>query len=702
MIEIEKSYIMHEQGNSRLCADIIIDDKEAFQLYFEVDSDQEDNLCVGRAEAFVMSVLPYAVRKGHEIYCQDALSERLYYQLNEYLLPALTFAGRGIPQIKIHSSIIAEPHPNKGAVGTYFSGNADSFYTIMKSDKRTEYPLSYITVFNWGAVAEGQCGDSFAKCCGKAADFAREQDLKTVFVDTNLSEVFRDEFSNAYSFWKIACVLALQGLFAIYLMPSVYDVSRFKIDLENSAEYDLLTTGCASTESLSIYLSGSEIMYEKKIQVLVTKGIYKNWIHRDSELKSSTKESDMADGEGQAKVVMPGERHAISIGRPYIEEASDGVYMRAKVRLYTQAQVMWFSVNPLYREYLTEDRSDAFVVALLTTAMRGDRDIVCEAPVTRRLLYQMNHYLIPMLAENIEEYHRITVYAEPTDMKLECFGAVGTGWTGGVDSMFTYMRNYQNAEQDYRLTHLVIANNGAIEGKSTSETLNGMVEKTEKGFSNEAGLSVIGVDTNFEEILSEKFLMVMGLRHSAVILALQKLFAVFLISSSYDFSEVSFRKANLLKNIGYYEMPVLNWLETDSTVFYLSGGAFTRMQKLKGMSDFSLARKYLHPCIYALRDNCGKCGKCIWVETALYSLGVLEEFSDVFDIEEFKKNKDWYIAEIMKKMHVRHYRETLQLLGQQGVNLKKAKSRMRISLLRGEIVKWTNFIKQRVNLKCRK
>lgn len=405
----------------------------------------------------------------------------------------------------------------------------------------------------------------------------------------------------------------------------------------------------------------------------------------------------MAEEERHVKADMFGEGNTISIGRPYIEEVIDGVYMRARVTLYEQEQVMWFSVKPLYREYLTEDRADAFVTALLTTAMREGRDIVSEAPVTRRLLYQMNQFLIPMLAENMEEYHRITVYAEPTDRKLECAGAVGTGWTGGVDSMFTYMQNYQNAVQGYRLTHLLIANNGAIEGESARETLRRMVEKAEKGFADEAGLSVIGVDTNFEEILSEKFIFVIGIRHSAVILALQKLFRVFLNSSGYDFSEFSFEKGSRLGDMAYYELGVLSYLETDNTIFFSSGGAFTRMQKLKHLSEFSLAHRYLHPCIYALRDNCGNCGKCIRVETALYSLGVLDKFSAVFNIEEFQQNKNWYISQILEKKHLQHYSEILQLLRQQGVSLEKAKRMMRISLIQREIIKWINIIKTMVN-----
>lgn len=130
----------------------------------------------------------------------------------------------------------------------------------MRHNKKLEYSLSHIAVFHLGTYGERQHED-YTQNCRKAADFSIEQNLKTVFVNTNLGELFYEEFQSVCSFRKLACALALQGLFSICFIPSMCDVSNFKIDIENSSLYDLLTIGCASTESLSIYLSGSEISY---------------------------------------------------------------------------------------------------------------------------------------------------------------------------------------------------------------------------------------------------------------------------------------------------------------------------------------------------------------------------------------------------------------------------------------------------------
>lgn len=133
--------------------------------------------------------------------------------------------------------------------------------------------------------------------------------------------------------------------------------------------------------------------------------------------------------------------------------------------------------------------------------------------------------------------------------------------------MFTYMQNVCSADPGYKLTHLLNANNGAITG-DTRENFRRMIEKVENGFSAETGLHIIGVDTNVQGILDENFLTVTDMRHAAVIIALQKLFHVFLESSAYSFSEFLFHA----ENVAYYEMLLLKCFEMDTTVFYLQRG----------------------------------------------------------------------------------------------------------------------------------
>lgn len=60
MIKIGKSYIMCEEAQARLCADISFD-KTSFTLWFSVNTSQEAYLSVGLADAFVIAVLPFVL-----------------------------------------------------------------------------------------------------------------------------------------------------------------------------------------------------------------------------------------------------------------------------------------------------------------------------------------------------------------------------------------------------------------------------------------------------------------------------------------------------------------------------------------------------------------------------------------------------------------------------------------------------------------
>lgn len=352
----------------------------------------------------------------------------------------------------------------------------------------------------------------------------------------------------------------------------------------------------------------------------------------------------------------------IRIESPCIRQEERTV-LYAPITLEGKRQEAWFSVEAEYGKYLVEDRLDAFVVGFLTTAMRLGEDITCEAPISRRLHYQLTEYLIPAMAANMEIYHAITIHAPLTDAPLPCQKAVGTGWTGGVDSMYTLMTHLQAAEPSRRLTHLMVANVGTLEGDDTRKTLRHMTEKAKGGVASELGLGVVSVDSNLQELQSEKYLAVAGFRLPAAVLALQKLFGVFYNSACYEFHRFFF----VQEDSAYYELLPLSCFETDTTVLYSTGGQVSRMGKLQALSDYPLAHKYLHPCIYIRRDNCCSCGKCVFTLGALYALGTLERFGAVFDVERFHREKDSYIANILSHRESQHYGEVLAMMRRRGL-----------------------------------
>ncbi len=279
MIHIGKSYIIRQDGISRLCADITVcrgqdgvaAPKDSRTLWFAIDGRQEEYLSLGWADAFVMLMLRSAMLYGHDIVCEDPMSERLHYQLCSSLIPTLASAGTILKEIAIHAPLTASPYPNLNAVGTGFSGGADCLYTIMTHGKTCEYPLTHITVFNAVVFQKYGTGyrEIFRDTCRAAEKFAREQGLETVFLDTNFNEVIEERNTNSICPRNhLACALALQGLFSCYYVSAFVSADEFHFDLSSDATYDLLNIACLSTETLRFYSAGAECKrYEKFIRL---------------------------------------------------------------------------------------------------------------------------------------------------------------------------------------------------------------------------------------------------------------------------------------------------------------------------------------------------------------------------------------------------------------------------------------------------
>lgn len=278
MLKIGRSTITRKDGTARLAASISTN-RHTTVLWFSVPEAQADYLTVGRADPFLLALLPAAMRGGHQIICEDPVSERLHYRLCNDLIPALASVGDWYHSIRITAPTTNQPYPNRDAVGTGFSGGVDSLFTIYRHGTDSEYPLNYIAVFNSGVFEGPFHRDNFAEACGKAARFADEIGLKVVFVDTNFVEVLPERFLDVYSFRNLACALALQGLFSSYLLSSGHDAGNFRIDLHNAASFDPLTVFCTGTESLTFYNSGTEVKRWEKLDALSHWPVSYKWLH---------------------------------------------------------------------------------------------------------------------------------------------------------------------------------------------------------------------------------------------------------------------------------------------------------------------------------------------------------------------------------------------------------------------------------------
>lgn len=278
MLTIGNTYLIHKDGQARLCADLTLNGKGT-TLWFGVAEAQEAYLCAERSDAFVMALLPSAMRGGYDIAFQTPMSERLHYQLSHYLIPTVCDAGDLYHPIKLSGPLTSERIANCGGVGTGFSGGVDSLYSIMRHGKDSDYPLTHLAVFNVGAFDGSEYQKNFMNACDDANTFAQEQNFNLVCLDSNIVDVLPENFLEVYSFRNLAGALALQDLFSVYLLSSDQAFSDFTFNFSNNGTYDLLVVHCAQTESLAVYSSGGQVHRHQKLEALSNWEPAHRWLH---------------------------------------------------------------------------------------------------------------------------------------------------------------------------------------------------------------------------------------------------------------------------------------------------------------------------------------------------------------------------------------------------------------------------------------
>lgn len=261
-----------EEKNIRICTNIK-SDKEDYKLWFEIEKEYKDYILIERADAFLVAILPYAIKKELDIIIEDKISSKLFYQLSTYLIPMFcNFYKKRI--IKIDSNLDNCNYNVANAVGTAISCGIDSLYTIQKhiNLKENEFNLTHLTFFNAGA--SGQFGgkearDLYIKQKEISKNFASQNNFKFVSVDSNMNEFLMMSHLYTHTFRNISCVLVLQKLFSKYYFSSTgYDFNDTKLD-EEAAYADILILKCLETEDITFYSAGIETNRMGKVKEVV-------------------------------------------------------------------------------------------------------------------------------------------------------------------------------------------------------------------------------------------------------------------------------------------------------------------------------------------------------------------------------------------------------------------------------------------------
>ena len=342
----------------------------------------------------------------------------------------------------------------------------------------------------------------------------------------------------------------------------------------------------------------------------------------------------------------------LTLEKPYIQRIGEKSRLCCNVLLEGNASEIWYEAEREYEPYLCAERCDAFVAAMFPYAMSHGMDLVVDGPVSAKLAYQLDHFLIPALAKYTREFHMIkTRYASYSS---ENFGGtgVGVGVSGGVDSFYTILKNLNQENKEFNVTHLTFFNvgsHGDFGGEEAREIFRERAAAA-KQLSDELGLPFVAVDSNVSDILQMNFEATCAYRSLSAVLALQKLFGCYHFASgeSIDMFHIDGIEAS------YHDLLNVQCFSTEGTRIYSSGITENRFEKIGYIKDNPVVQKHLNVCISDSK-NCGHCDKCIRTMNALYALGVLDSFGAAFDVEDYLSNLDERLGYMLEMKDGREY-----------------------------------------------
>lgn len=315
---------------------------------------------------------------------------------------------------------------------------------------------------------------------------------------------------------------------------------------------------------------------------------------------------------------------------------------------------LWFSVSKEYENYICTTQMDAFLIGMLFLAMEYGEDLYIDGSVSKKLLFNVNKYVIPLLMSYSSSAKKIRVSAKNVNNEGFNANGIGTGFSGGVDS-FSAIHELFIKEEDptlkiNTLLFLNVGSHGKDEDLAKAKYLKRYFHLED--FPKEINIDYIQIDSNLHTFHPWGHEKTHTLTSAAGVLILQKHFCKYYYASAgFNYSEIiDFSKEHRDKDLGAYCDPILlPLLSTETTEFYFEGAAYNRIDKILGLSDYEPTFRYLNVCVNGddTHENCSTCSKCLRTLYALDLSGNLDKYSKVFDLEKYKKIKTFYVSHLV-------------------------------------------------------
>ena len=334
----------------------------------------------------------------------------------------------------------------------------------------------------------------------------------------------------------------------------------------------------------------------------------------------------------------------IFLHKPYIKKKKKKARLIFDLEINNEKKRVWYEVEEEYEKYLCDDRVDPILVGMLSYAMRNGHDIKSDSYVTDQILYQIQETLIPVLSQHAKSLKNINVDIKPKK-PTQSADKVGTGCSGGVDSLYAITRHINYRNPDFNIDYLCINNVGSFnecyEEAGIDKVRKERIKKS-KQLAKDINIPLIVTDSNFYQEIPQNHLLTCTYSSVFAILCLEKLWGKYYYGSvGLDYTHFHI-KDNDISPASHYDLLSLDCFSYNGLKIYSDGGGINRFDKLKRIYQTDLYKKYVHVCT-TREYNCGKCPKCRRELLSLYLLNVnLDDYKNVFDVKYFKDHLEEY------------------------------------------------------------
>ncbi len=310
-------------------------------------------------------------------------------------------------------------------------------------------------------------------------------------------------------------------------------------------------------------------------------------------------------------------------------------------------QPLWFSVAHEHAELLS-DRADHVALALLMPAMKAGRDLHIGGVVTDVLLHQINADLQPLLQAIHPEFTTVRVDAEDLAPARLPRPGVGTGFSGGVDSLAA-VRTYfldEGVPEALRLTHLVNYNVGS-HGTDGRRLWNARCAPLAEAAAAWA-LPFVRVDSNLDAHYPQiGFLESVSMRNAAAAHALTGGLGRMHVASA---KQWAFAGVDSGGDIARADAMLLPAVSTPALTLSSANSGMTRVEKTLALVGRPEAR-YLDVCVSFDangRRNCGECDKCLRAVATFEIAGHLHDVVPrIFPAEPYARRRAAFLAGVL-------------------------------------------------------